>query len=241
MTLIAGIILPKGILMISDTRLSDESTGEIDTDYQRKLTSVAPNCIMGTAGSESSFYTAKILRDRLYKNSHVMDTTSLRSYILDFYNDVNQFSLKTHIDRHPIGSTLLADYDVENNSYTLTARKYYVDDTDLFTYTDTGDIELIGANLTIQQNAKTKIQALLSDLTVEEWNHTDLFEYIAKQCQSIFQQAAKESVGISNKLYVIYLSTLQNEPATACFLLEEDGSLHDIDRKQDGEIISYTK
>lgn len=241
MTLIAGIVLPKGILMISDTRLSFEKTDEIDTDYKRKLTFVAPNCIMGTAGSESSFYTAKILRNRLFENSHVLDTASLRSYILDFYNDVNQFSLKTHIDSHPIGSALLADYDAENNSYTLTAIKNYVEDTDLFTYTDTGDIELIGANSTTQQNAKTKIQAVLTDLSEDDLNHTYAYEYIAKQCQGIFQQAAKEFTGISNKLYFIYLTTLNNKPANACYLIEEDRTIHKIDEEQDGELISYSE
>ncbi len=41
--------------MVSDTRQSDDKTDEIIHDYSRKITFVAPDCILGTSGSESSF------------------------------------------------------------------------------------------------------------------------------------------------------------------------------------------
>jgi hypothetical protein len=240
MTLIAGIVLPKGILLVSDTRQSDDKTDEIAGDYARKLTFVAPNCIMGTSGSESSFYTAKILRNCLYNNSLAITTKDLRSHILDFYSSVNEFSSKTNkIKNYPVGCAILADYDTENDSFTLTSVKNFVNQNYSLTFNKAGDIDLIGASETIQNKTKTHIQAVLQSLTEDQLNAPNAYENIARQCQTIFQQAAKEYVGISDKLYVVYLTTLHNEPASACFLLEEDGSLHDVDRKQDGEIISY--
>ncbi|EEK50738.1 hypothetical protein FO497_29205 [Bacillus cereus ATCC 10876] len=241
MTLIAGIVLPNGILIASDTRHSIEKTDEIDNDYIRKITIVTPNCILGTSGSESSFYTAKILRNCLYNNAHALDNISLRSYILNFYNDVNDFHSKTHINNHPIGSALLANYDDESNSFTLFSVKNYIGLTEPFTHSKVGAIELIGANEKIQDKAKIQIQTVLQSLTEDQLNATNAYENIARQCQTIFQQVAKEHVGISDKLYVVYLTTLHKKPAVACFLLEENGTLHNIDREQDGEIISYTR
>lgn len=242
MTLIAGIILPKGILMISDTRQSDEKTDEISDDYSRKITFVSPDCILGTSGSESSFYTAKILRNCLYNNSDTMTTKERRSHIFNFYNSVNDFCSKTHrIKNYPVGCALLADYDTENNSFTLTSVKNFVNQNYSLTFNKAGDVDLIGASETIQEQTKIKIQAVLQSLSEEQLNHTNAYGYIAGKCQPIFQQAAREYVGISDKLYVVYLTTLNNKPANACYLIEEDGTFHTVDAKQDGEIISYTK
>ncbi|MEB4819103.1 hypothetical protein [Bacillus thuringiensis] len=242
MTLIAGIILPKGILIVSDTRDSDDKTDEIIHDYSRKITFVAPDCVLGTSGSESSFYTAKILRNCLYNSHDAISTRDRRKYILDFYNSVNDFCSKTNkIKNYPVGCALLADYDTENDSFTLTSVKNFVNQNYSFTFNKVGDVDLIGASETIQDMAKVKIQAVLQSLSEDQLKHPNAYKYIADNCQTIFQQAAKEYAGISDKLYVVYLSTLHNKPASACFLLEEDGSSHDVDRLQDGEVISYPK
>ncbi|MEK4409355.1 hypothetical protein MHB59_12225 [Bacillus sp. FSL L8-0642] len=242
MTLIAGIVLPKGILIVSDTRQSDDKTDEIIHDYSRKITLVAPDCILGTSGSESSFYTAKILRNCLYNSHEAISTKDRRNHILDFYNSVNDFSSKTNkIKNYPVGCAILADYDKENESFTLTSVKNFVNQNYSLTFNKARDVDLIGASESIQDTAKVKIQAVLQSLTEEQLSHPNAYRDIAEKCQTIFQQAAKEYVGISDKLYVFYLTTLHNKPASDCFLLEEDGTLHDVDRQQDGEIISYTK
>jgi len=42
MTLIVGVRLPKGILLVSDTRETKEYTDEIVSDLKRKITLITP-------------------------------------------------------------------------------------------------------------------------------------------------------------------------------------------------------
>lgn len=64
MTLIAGIILPNGILMMSDTRTL-ENKFFVHNENTRKITVITPNVLLGSSDSKLHIIPRKYY-DRLY-------------------------------------------------------------------------------------------------------------------------------------------------------------------------------
>ena len=90
MILLIGVKLPRGILLVSDTREVDEKTEEIVSDIKRKITIITPTVFLAGSGSESNFYTAKVLRNCLYNSSSKLSTVNIRDNILKLYHQVTQ-------------------------------------------------------------------------------------------------------------------------------------------------------
>ncbi|MDA2163858.1 hypothetical protein PDN54_27190 [Bacillus cereus group sp. Bc252] len=239
MTLIAGIVLPNGILMVSDTRSIYTKNEKPKSDYVRKITFVAPNCILGTTGSDSTFYTARVLRDCLYESKNHLDTETQRKYIIDLFEHVNSIHATNHVNNHPVGSILIADYNTNQNSYTLFSLRRFIDSSESIERNDIRAIELVGASEHIRQRTKAYIQSVLDNLTDEELNYNRIDEYIAKQCRKIFQEESKLFDGINDKLYCVYLTTIKdNLPASAVYLIDSDDAIHMLNHQEhDEEII----
>ncbi|PFV44149.1 hypothetical protein [Bacillus thuringiensis] len=76
MTLIAGIILPNGILVVSDTRATDIE-GRILNEYRRKIIEVTPKTLIGTAGIGLTTSVALAKRQNLYNRSENITTNEI--------------------------------------------------------------------------------------------------------------------------------------------------------------------
>ncbi|MGR5952139.1 hypothetical protein ACT7DP_02865 [Bacillus paranthracis] len=73
-----------------------------------------------------------------------MTTRDRRNHILDFYSSVNDFSSKTNkIKNYPVGCAILADYDKENESFTLTSVKNFVNQNYSLTFNKARDVDLL--------------------------------------------------------------------------------------------------
>ncbi|MDZ4442912.1 hypothetical protein ORM30_20895 [Bacillus cereus] len=241
MTLIAGIILPKGILMVSDSREQIEITDEVHNEYKRKITMVTPTNILGSAGFSTTFCAAQILRQTLFKNNAKFTSQEIRRYILEFYQHVNLLHLVGRDPSQPVGQILLAELDLKDEKYCLLSN-YGIDRFKNFTiYNKVKDVVLIGAHHEIRNSAKQQIQYVLDSLDENSLNLSYIYEPISLACHKIFKDLSVIYNGINDKLYCVYISTIEGKPSSSFYFLESDGSDHRIDEHQDGEIISYTR
>ncbi|HFK1756489.1 TPA: hypothetical protein ACGXQC_000855 [Bacillus cereus] len=237
MTLIAGIILGNGILMVSDSRETFEDTSDVFSEYRRKITFVTPAVTLGTTGYDSTFHAARILRRSLYNNWRKNTIEDQRKFILDFYRHVNLLHLANRTLQNPVGDILVAEYDATQNKYTLLSNDGMDHFKEFTIHNQIRDTVLVGANKNVRDTTKSQIKDILQSLNDTEINCYEAQEYVAKECQKIFKHQASEYPGINDKLYCVYSSTLNGQPAVAVYLIESDGTLHNLDKEQDGEDI----
>ncbi|EJS72918.1 hypothetical protein [Bacillus cereus] len=241
MTLIAGIILPNGILMVSDSREQLENTEEVHSEYRRKITLVTPTNILGVSGFDSTFYASQILRKTLFNKDEKFTPEERRACILDLYKHVNLLHLVERDIPEPVGHILLGELDHKQGKYSLLAN-HGVDRFEKFTvYNKVKDMVLIGAYSELRDAVKKQIQDMLDNLNEETLNLPYIYEHISIECRKIFKEHSAQYNGINDKLYCVYLSTIEGQPSSAFYFFESDGSDHRIDEKQDGETINYTK
>ncbi|MGA5662954.1 hypothetical protein ACPCZR_26230 [Bacillus bombysepticus] len=238
MTLIAGIILPKGVLMVSDTRSLDIKTDDIANEYKRKITFLTPTAILGTAGQENTFRTAEVLRHALYPNHDNLTINYQRDSIINLYKHVNSLHSNNQPLREYVGDILMAELDKEKNTYKL----LYSSGADEFNgytiYNQIKDVVLIGADINIRNNVKSKIEAFLNSLSTQELNDNLLYNRLAKKCGQIFIEQAASYYGMNNKQYCVYLSMTEDHfPGSAVFLLENNTKYHSLSHTEDGPTI----
>lgn len=235
MTLIIGIKLPKGILLVSDTREVDEKTDEIISDIKRKITIVTPTVFLAGSGSESNFYTSKILRNCLYNTNLRNSTTEIRENILKIYNQVNQLHKDNHVLGYPVGQLLLAEYDKELKEFNLLHQCGSVGFTEFNVLKKIKDVEVIGSNREVRNIVKQKVNNILASLTESELNHVALYEFIAKECHEIIGNLEIKSIG--DNVYCTFLTEVNDMPASAVFFIDARKKLRIINAKDDrGEI-----
>lgn len=113
----AVIILPKGILKVSDKREMREGI-QIASQLARKITLVTPGTILGigTTGTGFSIDTAISLRKNLFDKVPTTPT-SIRENILDEYK--NKHVRKVLPDLGPMAYILLGGYDDTTKTYRL--------------------------------------------------------------------------------------------------------------------------
>ncbi|MFJ8521413.1 hypothetical protein [Bacillus cereus] len=241
MTLIAGIILPNGILMISDSRAQIDKTEEVYSEYTRKITMVTPTNILGTSGHEPTFYAAQTLRQTLFKKDSKIELDDRRSFILDLYKHINLLHLYKHDFPEPVGHILLGELNLKESKFSLLSN-YGSDNFKEFTvYNKIKDIVVIGAYSQLRDTVEKQIQDMLVTISEDELNHKNVYARISIECHKIFKEHAAHYDGINDKLYCVHLSTIENDPSAVFYFLESDGSDHVIDSRQDGVEISYTE
>lgn len=234
-TLIIGLKLPKGILLVSDTRETIEETGTIVSEVKRKITLITPTILLGGSGSESNWHTSKILRHCLYSNSSNLSTGKIRNEILNLYRNVNYLHRENHKYGHPIGNILVAEYDKDKKEFNLLGLdSYEFESFDILNKIK--DVRVIGSNGGIRSNVKTEVEDILNSFTYDELSDKKVYERIAKRCQMIIMNQSDK--GIGEHVYCTYLSVLNEVPASALFFIKSNGELINIDAKDDGEEIS---
>ncbi|EMN7726846.1 hypothetical protein WB980_000090 [Bacillus cereus] len=241
MTLVAGIILPHGILMVSDSREQIENTEDSNSEYCRKISMITPTNILGIAGFEPSLYTAQILRKTLFLKNRKLTTENKRAWILKLYQHVNLLHLYGRDIKEPLGHILLGERNLEDGTYKLLSN-YGVDGFENFEIHDqVKNTVVIGAYLQLRETVKVQIQNILDTISEDELNRKEVHMTIALECHKIFREHAAHYNGINDKLYCVHLSTLDNDPSAHIYFLESDNSFYPIDCNQDGNRISYTE
>ncbi|WP_264647959.1 Ntn hydrolase family protein [Bacillus thuringiensis] len=241
MTLIVGIILDNGILMMSDSRERLENSFNIKCENKRKITIVTPNMILGTAGSEVTFHTARILRQSLYNNFENLTADDCRKSILDLYSHVNLLYSLNHPQKLPIGDILIGEYDNLTNNFSLLSVDEINGFTKFTTHNQKQDVLIIGADDNLRRTAKSQVKKIVNEFTKDSIQTSDTHFYIAKKCQEIYKNLATTYMGINDNLYCVHLSTFNNKVTCSTYFLENNENIYNIPLSQDGEIIDLKK
>ncbi|WP_226639344.1 Ntn hydrolase family protein [Priestia flexa] len=236
MTLIAGVKLPKGVLLVSDTREILDDTEEIVVDSRRKITNVVRGVFMGTSGHESTSYVANILRNCFYNASANSDFS--REYfhqsILKLYETVSDMHFTRRHQNYPIGSIIIAEYVKESSSFNL----FHAGGLSGFTSFDEGErTYVIGSKPQIRNNVKERIEIVLNNTDKDTLNIKNIYINVAKKIQEYFQQEAKDDISVGEKVYCTYVTQLQNQPASDTFILSEDGLYVSVDPQDNNDNI----
>ncbi|UOX98413.1 hypothetical protein MWG54_12705 [Bacillus cereus] len=229
MTLIAGIILPNGILVVSDTRATDIE-GRILNEYRRKIIEVTPKTLIGTAGIGLTTSVALAKRQNLYNRSENITTNEIRKEIIEQYYDLYYHHRETN---KPFGSFLVADYDGPSNTYTI----LLLDSDKPLPFENPFDTVLIGSSQLIRDYAKNAIQDSLKLFTTEEIYNPTFYIKFSQHVQNIFKHFSNMDHTINGKLHCEYLAVHNNQPTIIRYLLETDGSIHKIDEEQHWDIL----
>ncbi|WP_346817396.1 hypothetical protein [Bacillus paramobilis] len=226
MTLIAGTILPNGIIMMSDTRAID-SEGHPCEEYRRKIIEVTPKTLVGTSGTGFTVLAALAKRQDLYDKSENMKTGEIRESLIDQYLELYEPYRTTN---DTFGSFLIADYDSTSNTYSLLSQ---IND-DSLSFKNVTDTALIGSTPTLRDFAKSNIQDLLKGFTTEQIADPDFFMRFSHRVKIIFELYSKQDHTINDKLYCEYLTVRNNKLTILKYLIETNDSIHLIDKKYDG-------
>ncbi|MCU5138273.1 hypothetical protein OCA06_00395 [Bacillus cereus] len=229
MTLIAGIILPNGILVVSDTRATDIE-GRILNEYRRKIIEVTPKTLIGTAGIGLTTSVALAKRQNLYNRSENITTNEIRKEIIEQYYDLYYHHRATN---EPFGSFLVADYDGPSNTYTI----LLLDNDTPLPFENSFDTVLIGSSQLIRDYAKNAIQDSLKLFTTEEIYNPAFYIKFSQHVQNIFKHFSNTDHTINGKLHCEYLTVHNNQPTIMRYLLETDGSIHKINEEQHWDIL----
>lgn len=243
MTLIAGIILPKGILMVSDTREMLHGT-EIGNELVRKITRVTPGTILGTAGTGYSIATAKSLRKKLLDKVPTTPT-SIRKDILDEYKNQNKLFRKEYPNLGPMAYILLGEYNAISKTYTLLENTGEDDSLfdEIVVHNQLKDTAVIGSSLQLRTYVKGNIKTFLDSYSLDQMKEETFFPTLFITLKRIFAgYAEQDSVkDINDKLYCAYLSTSNNEPIVTTFLIDSDEEIYPVDGEQESEYIQLQK
>ncbi|MCF6412042.1 hypothetical protein [Pseudalkalibacillus salsuginis] len=220
--------MPKGVLIISDTRETDLK-GNITSDQKRKIVNIAPFCYLATAGSESTFYAARILRNCLYNKSSI---ESINKNVLELYKKVN--GIYKEVNYHPVGPIMLAQYNNSSEKFKLFHIDPQVNDYECLT--EATYLTSIGANPFIRQNIETKIKKLIAGLN-KNINSDSIHEIIAKNVHHYYKRLSIPTIG--KNIFVVYLTTNGGKPASANFFVNQQDQLFNIDKSQNSEFITF--
>jgi len=216
--------MPKGVLMISDTRQMFEFTNDISTDRARKITCINRNIFLGGAGSESNWHTAQILRNSLYNVTSNITGSNAISHILKIYRAVNQLHMQHHVNRDPVGEILISEYLPKHNKFNLHHNNGLNNFTSIKTLKEIKDVEVIGLNKQTQDHMKEIIKKELDKVSADDFNRNTFYLNLAEYCHLVFKASGLSS--ISKGVYCVYLSSLNGQPASDTFFIDEDGTYH---------------
>ncbi|WHX41192.1 hypothetical protein QNH36_03225 [Mesobacillus sp. AQ2] len=233
MTLIVGVKLPNGILLVSDTRATNPKDDSVLSDLTRKITHITPNAYLATAGTENTFLAARIIRATLYNADP--SSYNLRDTILDLYRKINEIHIG--INNSPAGPIMLAEFNKVHNTFNLsTVDPIDNNFTELNLYGETENVGAIGANRVIRAQMCTWVKQLLG-MYGRNLEHPSVYEDIAKKIQKLFCNFNNPT--ISKSVYVTYLSAIDNMAASAQFFIDENGRLEVGIKENDTDVITF--
>ncbi|MCM3217771.1 hypothetical protein M3612_25200 [Niallia taxi] len=221
MTLIIGVVLPKGILLTGDTR-ETTTTGEVVSDLTRKILSITPSIDLACSNSESNWYTARILRDSIFKALQEYperySTDDLRKIILNLYHNVNEIYQGNHPKNYPVGGLILSEYDRTHSKFNLLFNpggngyhNFIIQDNIL-------DIAVIGGDGIVQDDVVSSMKFELEHKDFDV-NHPDAHLKVAR----IFKNYLKKINynGIGRNVYSSYFGNVDNQIGRIQYLLLE--------------------
>jgi len=240
LTLIAGVKLPRGILFVSDTRETKEDTGEVVSDWKRKIILIYPGCFLASSGQASTDHIANILRNCLYnssidKNALSRLGTDRHRIISDLYDNVNNLHMMTHKYNEPIGHILIAELEEGTAKLNLFEAGGY---TGFRNFNEIERTELIGSTQTIRSMARAKIENLLNLTTEEKLNDEFIFVPLAKDIQKILQEETRDDLSVGESMYCTYITQRNGKPASCVFFLDPNGEFKQMDEKDNSEFFT---
>lgn len=238
MTLVIGVKLPKGVLIVSDTRVVDPKTHKILGERQRKIIPITPSIYLATSGSESNWHVSRILRECLYMNAFQFSSEQIRMKILEFYSSANSFHMENQSSSFPFGGILLAEYNTDRDEFSLLHQQGNTGFDEFNIFNTLKDVEAIGASEEIRSEAKRKVSEYIDTLGQEELNNGGIFEDIAKYIHNIIK--SQDSISIGDNTYSVYLTEQDKKPASITFFLNTDNELTITDRSDPNEIINLS-
>ncbi|HFK1498007.1 TPA: hypothetical protein ACGXMW_002257 [Bacillus paranthracis] len=241
MTLIIGVVLPKGILLVSDTRGTYSTTGEVASDFRKKILSITPNVDLAGSGSESNWHASKILRECLfntvYLNPFRYSNVEIRSEILNLYHHINTLHKNNHHNGDPMGQLLVAEFDNSTFNFNL-LQQCGTEGFHTFNILNTVyDVAAIGSSLEIRNNVIAEVSLNLNRIPLQFLNHEKLYIIVADSCHQIIK--SQQDSGIGKNIYCSYL-TQENGVARHCkFLIKENGEQYQFETDDGLEEIKY--
>jgi len=231
LTLIAGIKLPRGILLVSDTRETVDRADIVVSDSKRKIVFVTRGFLIASSGHSNTDHIANILRSSLYNRALNVGLTRdyVRNTTLSLFSKVNEIHQPNHPYGDPVGITIIGEYDQDNDDFNLLCTGGLAGFNEFHVLNTVKDLVLIGATAEIQQNVKARITALLDSLSQDFLHKPGLYKAIAEECQKYFQYETKNYVGVGDRLYCTYLTEMNKTPAHDVYILEKDGTRIPVD------------
>ncbi|AEW55279.1 hypothetical protein CV717_07285 [Bacillus cereus] len=228
MTLIIGVILPNGVLLVSDTRGTSSITGEVDSDFRKKILSVTPYVDIAGSGAESNWHASKILRDCLYNtvflNPARYSKFEVRNEILKLYNGVNNLYQTNHPNGYPIGELLVAELDQATSTFNLLRRCGLEGFTEFNVLSNVKDVEVIGSSSEVQCKVKKEVRLALENVPQEIIHRKGGYIYIVDLCHEIIKKQQDKSIG--KNIYISYLTRNEKNgmPQHCLLFIKEDGT-----------------
>ncbi|PHI49675.1 hypothetical protein B9T64_06745 [Bacillus halotolerans] len=227
MSLLMGIVLPKGVLIVSDTRTVGASSLEILSDMSKKITYITKNVVLGGAGSETNWYTAQILRDSLYNQSEKFTREQTLAQILGLYCSVNK--IRKSID--PVGSILVAEYDEADNVFRLHCNDGLNNYTSFETLNEVKDIAIIGSNNKVRNHVKQLLKNEIDKCDPLILQQEKFYELLSLYCKKLYKVLRDETIG--ENLYCVYITSIDNKAASATYFIGKDDVLKNVDSTDD--------
>lgn len=231
MTLIAGIKLPRGILLVSDTRETVDRADTIVSDSRRKIVFVTRGFAVASADHSSTDYVANILRSSLYNRALNVGLKQdyIRNTTLSLFSKVNEIHQPNHPHGDPVGITIIGEYDEDNDDFNLLCTGGFAGYNEFHVLNAVKDIVLIGATAEIMKKVRVRIASLLDLLPPHLLYDPRVYAVIAEECQKFFQAETKNYVGVGDRLYCTYLTEKNKTPAHDVYILEKDGTRIPVD------------
>lgn len=241
MTLIIGTVLPRGILLVSDTRSTYTMNGEIASDLKKKILSITPSLDLAGSGSESNWYTSKILRDCLY-NTIFLDpfkysSIEIRNKILETYRQVNSLYQFSHPNGDPVGQLLLAEFENATGNFNLLHQCGSEGFNTFNIFNNVNDVEVIGGTLEIRNSVKLEVNLALERLSYHILSHDGGFITVADLCHEIIKKQPDKAIG--GNIYCSYLTHKDGIPQHSRFFIKENGEEYFFNEDDGLEKIIY--
>ncbi|MGH0542141.1 hypothetical protein ACQVPW_11355 [Bacillus cereus] len=234
MTLIAGIVLPNGILIMSDT-LVMENGENIYTEYGLKINRVTPTTLIGTSGTEYLFYFILALKQALYDNVVHTTQSDIRAIILSKYKMIHEDFL-TKDDLRIFGHFLVAEYDQTSETYTLISNsnenpRHFYEKRECSKFKN---VEVIGAIWPLANYVKSHISEKLETYAPNIIEDPLFHKNFSRECNKIFKAYSNEypQYNFNDKLYCVYLTTQNKQPHVEDYLWD-DGNYFEVDTHLD--------
>ncbi|PLS07633.1 hypothetical protein [Bacillus halotolerans] len=217
MTLIVGVILPTGILLVSDTRETEGGTLRVVSDMTKKISFLTPDILIGLAGTESNWFVSQILRDTIYNKSSSLSREVVINEVLSFYQNVN--TMRRRIKQDTLGPIMISEF-TDNNSFTIKTLDSDNDYNKITTFTQIGNIATIGSSYTVRQAVQNTLKDELDRTDDKDLSTHNFHKYLAGICKKIFIQVNKMyDPTVGSDLYCVYLSSINSIAANECFFI----------------------